>query len=181
MALKVATPIANILHLFPLFPLVPLHFRQPFALHVPLKVPKKDRPSGAVTMRVLAQVLRWVGHLYELQTKQGTLQSRYGTQSLSRIDQCTAEQDAKEPGNNRRKITLRHAAKAPYTGSSRRKKIYCGCSGDCQLARFLCYRCHCRCPAERSMDASSLCSSERSHGGNQCSYSRRCHYRCPDS
>ena len=72
-----------------------------------IKVPKKDRPSGAATMRILARVLRRVGHLYELQTKHGVLQSRYGPQNLNRIDQCTAEQDAKELGNNRRKITLR--------------------------------------------------------------------------
>ena len=55
----------------------------------------------------------------------------YGTQNLNRIDQCTAEQDGKELGNNRRKITLRYAAKASYAGSSKREKISCGCSGDC--------------------------------------------------
>jgi hypothetical protein len=43
-----------------------------------IKVPKKDRPSGAATMRILARVLRRVGHLYEFQTKHGVLQSRYG-------------------------------------------------------------------------------------------------------
>jgi hypothetical protein len=53
---------------------------------------------------------------------------------------CTADQDAKELGDNRRKITPRYAAKADYTGPSRRKKIYCGCSGDCQSARCLCYK-----------------------------------------
>jgi hypothetical protein len=31
-----------------------------------IKVPKKDRPSGAATMRVLARVLRRYGHTYEL-------------------------------------------------------------------------------------------------------------------
>src|SRR5271163_18596 len=52
------------------------------------------------------------------QTKYGILQSKYGAQSLSQIDQCTTEQDAAHLGNNRRKITLRHAARA--IGSQKR-------------------------------------------------------------
>jgi hypothetical protein len=105
-----------------------------------IKVPKKDRPSGAATMRVLARVLRRCGHTYELQTKHGILQSRYGAQNLNRIDQCTAEHDAKELGNNRRKITLRYAAKALHTGSSKKVRIHCGCSGDCRSARCVCFK-----------------------------------------
>jgi hypothetical protein len=62
-----------------------------------------------VTIRILAQVLRRCGHL---QTKHGILQSKYGVPDLNQIDQCTAEQDAAQLGNNRRKITLRHAARA---------------------------------------------------------------------
>ncbi len=105
-----------------------------------IKVPKKDRPSGAATMRVLARVLRRCGHTYELQTKYGILQSKYGAQNLNRIDQCTAGQDGEELGNNRRKITLRYAAKACHTGSSKRIRIHCGCSGNCQTARCVCYK-----------------------------------------
>jgi hypothetical protein len=105
-----------------------------------IKVPKKDRPSGATTMRVLARVLRRRGHTYELQTKYGILQSRYGAQNLNRIDQCTAEEDGKELGDSRRKITLRYAAKASYTGSSKRRRIHCGCAGDCRSARCVCYK-----------------------------------------
>lgn len=105
-----------------------------------IRVPKKDRPSGAATMRILARVLRRRGHTYELQTKHGILQSKYGAQNLNRIDQCTAEQDGKEVGNNRRKITLRYAAKASYTGSNKRRRIHCGCSGDCRSARCVCYK-----------------------------------------
>jgi hypothetical protein len=30
-----------------------------------------------------------------------------------------------------RKITLRYAARACHNGSSKMKKIYCGCSGEC--------------------------------------------------
>jgi hypothetical protein len=96
-----------------------------------IKVPKKDRPSGATTMRILTRVLRRVGHLYELQTKHGILQSRYGPQNLNRINQYTAEQDAKELDNNRRKITFRYAAKACHTGLSKKTRIYYGCSGNC--------------------------------------------------
>jgi hypothetical protein len=59
-----------------------------------IKVPKKGRPSGATSMRILARVLRRYGHLYMLQTKYGILQSKYGAQNLNQIDQCTAEQDA---------------------------------------------------------------------------------------
>jgi hypothetical protein len=110
-----------------------------------IQVLKKDRPGGTSTMRILARVLQRVGHLYELQTKRDILQSRYGVQNLNRIDQCTAEEDGKELGDNRRKITLRYVAKASYTGSSRRKKIYCGCSGDCQSARCLCHKNGVRC------------------------------------
>ena len=54
-----------------------------------IKVPKKDRPSGATTMRVLARVLRRRGHTYELLTKYGILQSKYGAQSLNRINRYT--------------------------------------------------------------------------------------------
>jgi hypothetical protein len=105
-----------------------------------IKVPKKDRPSGATTMRILARILRRCGHLYEIQTKYGILHSRYGAQNLNRIDQCTAEEDGKELGNNRRKISLRYAAKASHTGSSKRKRIYCGCAGDCHTARCVCHK-----------------------------------------
>ena len=55
-----------------------------------LKVPKKDRSSGAAIMRILVQVLRRVSRLYELQTKHSILQSRYSPQNVNRIDQCTA-------------------------------------------------------------------------------------------
>jgi transposase InsO family protein len=105
-----------------------------------IKVPKKDRPSGAATMRVLVRVLRRCGHTYELQTKYGILQSKYGAQNLNRIDQCTARQDSEELGNNRRKITLRYAAKACHTGLSKRIRIHCGCLGNCQTARCVCYK-----------------------------------------
>jgi len=74
-----------------------------------IRVPKKDRPSSATTMRILVRVLRRCGHPYELQTKYGILKSKYGAQNLNRIDQCTAEEDGKELGNSRRKITLRYA------------------------------------------------------------------------
>ena len=75
-----------------------------------IRVPKKDRPSGATTMRILVRVLRRHGHTYELQTKYGILKSKYGAQNLNRIDQCTAEEDGKELGDSRCKITLRYAA-----------------------------------------------------------------------
>jgi hypothetical protein len=74
----------------------------------------------------------------ELQTKHGILQSRYGHQNLNRIDPCTVEQDAKELGNNRRKITLRYAARACHNGSSKMKKIYCDCLGECSSGRCVC-------------------------------------------
>jgi len=54
-----------------------------------IKVPKKDRPSGVTTMRVLARVLRRRGHTYELQTKYDILQSKYGAQNLNRINRYT--------------------------------------------------------------------------------------------
>jgi hypothetical protein len=110
-----------------------------------VKVPKKNRPNGATAMRILARVLRRYGYLYELQTKYGILQSRYGAQNLNRLNPCTAEQDKTELGNNRRKITLRHAAKALYTGSSKKKRIYCDCAGDCQSARCIYYKNGVRC------------------------------------
>ena len=50
------------------------------------KVPKKDRPSGATLMRILARVLQRYGHLYELQTKHSILHSRYGAQNLNQVD-----------------------------------------------------------------------------------------------
>jgi hypothetical protein len=96
-----------------------------------VKVPKKDRPSGATAIRILARVLRRYGYLYELQTKYGILQSRYGAQNLNRLNPYTAEQDGTKLGNNRRKITLRYAAKALHTGLSKKKRIYCSCAGDC--------------------------------------------------
>jgi hypothetical protein len=105
-----------------------------------IKVPKKDRPSDATTMRILARVLRRSGHTYELQTKHGILQSRYSAQNLNRLDPCTAEQDGKELSNNRRKITLRYAAKASHTGSSKMRKISCGCLSDCHSARCVCFK-----------------------------------------
>jgi hypothetical protein len=74
-------------------------------------------------MRVLARVLRRRGHTYELQTKYGILQSKYGAQNLNRIDQRKAEEDSKEPGDSRRKITLRYTAKASYTGSSKGRSL----------------------------------------------------------
>jgi hypothetical protein len=43
-----------------------------------IKVPKKDRLSGATIMRILARILRRCGHFYEIQTKYGILHSRYG-------------------------------------------------------------------------------------------------------
>ena len=61
-------------------------------------------------------------------------------QNLNRIDQCTAEEDEKELGDSRRKIMLRYAAKASYTGSSKRRRIHCGCAGDCRSARCVCYK-----------------------------------------
>jgi hypothetical protein len=54
-----------------------------------------------------------------LQTKYGILQSKYGAQNLNQTDQCTAEQDAAQLGNNRCKITLRHAARTSHTGTSK--------------------------------------------------------------
>src|ERR1700733_15591073 len=77
---------------------------------------------------------------YELQTKHGILQSKYWVQNLNHIDQCTTEVDSRELGNSRCKITLRYAAKASYTGSRKRRRIYCGCAGDCRLARCVCYK-----------------------------------------
>src|ERR1700722_6047388 len=79
----------------------------------PSVISKKDKPSDATMMRVLVRVLRRRGHTYELQTKHGILQ-KYGPQNLKRIDQCTAKEDGKELGDNRRKITLRYTAKASY-------------------------------------------------------------------
>jgi hypothetical protein len=105
-----------------------------------IKVSKKDRPNGAAAMRVLIRVLRRYGHVYELQIKYGILQSKYGTQNLNRINQCTAEQDGEELDNNRRKITLRYAAKACHTGSSKKRRVHCGCSDNCQTARCVCYK-----------------------------------------
>jgi hypothetical protein len=48
--------------------------------------------------------------------------------------------DAAHVGNNRRKITLRHAAKASHTGSSKKRRIYCGYAGDCRSARCVCFK-----------------------------------------
>src|SRR2546423_1405637 len=53
-----------------------------------IKIPKKDRHSGAATLRVLARALRRCGHTYELQTKHWILPARYGVQNLNRIDHC---------------------------------------------------------------------------------------------
>jgi IS30 family transposase len=108
-----------------------------------IKVPKKDRPSGATTIRLLCRVLRRRGNTYELQTKHGILRSLYGPQNLNRIDQATAEADGREIGNNRRKITLRYAAKAGHTGQKR--KIFCGCAGNCQSARCVCHKAGVQC------------------------------------
>ena len=101
-----------------------------------IKVPKKDRPTGATSMRILARVLRRYGHLYMLQTKYGNLQSKYGAQDLNQIDQCTAEQDAAQLDNNRRKITLRHAQS--ITHRHEQKENLLRCSGECRTARCVC-------------------------------------------
>jgi hypothetical protein len=108
-----------------------------------IQVPKKDRPSGATAIRLLCRVLRRRGHTYELQTKHGILRSRYGPQNLNRIDQATAEIDGREIGNNRRKVTLRYAAKVGYTGQKR--KVVCGCTGSCQSARCACHKAGVQC------------------------------------
>ena len=57
-------------------------------------------------MRILARVLRRVGHLYELQTKHGVLQSRCGPQTSTGSISVRLNRMLKELGNNRRKITL---------------------------------------------------------------------------
>jgi hypothetical protein len=49
---------------------------------------------------------------------------------LCRLNPCTVELDGKELGDYRRKITLRYAAKASHTGSSKMRKISYGCLGD---------------------------------------------------
>lgn len=90
--------------------------------------------SNSTSMRILVRVLRRCGHLYVLQTKYGILQSKYGAQNLNQIDQCTAEQDAAQLGDNR----LRYAARALHAGMSKKRKIYCGCSGECQTACCVC-------------------------------------------
>jgi hypothetical protein len=110
-----------------------------------IKVPKKDRSSGVTIIRVLARVLRRRGHTYELQIKHGILQSKYGAQNLTRIDQCIVKDDGKELGDNRRKITFRYAAEALYTGSSTRRMIHCGYAGDRRSARCACYKNGIRC------------------------------------
>jgi hypothetical protein len=66
-------------------------------------------------------------------------------QSLNCIDQCTAEEDGKELGDNRRKVALRYAVKESYTDSGRRRRIRCGCAGDCRSARCVCYTNGTRC------------------------------------
>jgi hypothetical protein len=52
----------------------------------------------------------------------------------------TGEQDSKELNDNRRKITLRYAVKVFNTGSSKKKRIYCDCAGDCRSARCIYYK-----------------------------------------
>jgi hypothetical protein len=108
-----------------------------------IQVPKKDRPAGTTAVRLLCKVIRQKGHLYELQTKYGILRSFYAVKNLNAVAQTTAELDNREIGNNRRKITLRHAAKAGHTSS--RRKIFCGCSGSCQTARCICYKAGVQC------------------------------------
>lgn len=98
-----------------------------------LRYLRRIDPAVLTTMRVL-------GHTYELQTKYDILQSKYGAQNLNRIDQCTAEEDGKELGDSRRKITLSYAAKASYTGSIKRRRMHCGYAGDCRSAHCVCYK-----------------------------------------
>jgi len=72
-----------------------------------IQVSKKDHLSGASATRVFYRVLQRRGHLYTFQTKHGILCSRCTVKNLNQIDQATAEVDAREIGNNRRKIILR--------------------------------------------------------------------------
>jgi hypothetical protein len=85
---------------------------QESATLVPFRFPKQDRSSGASATRIFYRVLRRRVHLYTLQSKHSILCSSYAAKTLSQIDQATAEVDAREIGNSRRKITHRYAAKS---------------------------------------------------------------------
>jgi hypothetical protein len=63
------------------------------------------------------------------------LETGYRILVQSHSAKITSAVDGKELGNNRRKITLKYAAKASYTGSSKRRKIHRDCAGDYRLAR----------------------------------------------
>jgi hypothetical protein len=63
------------------------------------------------------------------------LETGYRILVQSHSAKITSAVDGKELGNNRRKITLKYAAKASYTGSSKRRKIHRDCAGDCRSAR----------------------------------------------
>jgi hypothetical protein len=109
-ASKMAIPALDTFHYLLLLPLrSPLLFMLLGLLVFKLVSGMSLLTLGASSIRILAQVLRRCGHL---QTKHSILQSKYGVPDLNQIDQCTAEQDAAQLGNNRRKITLRHAARA---------------------------------------------------------------------
>jgi hypothetical protein len=70
--------------------------------------------------------MRYPSHLANISNSANspTMEFRF---DLYRLDPCTAEQDGKELGDHRRKITLRYSAKASHTGSSKMRN---GCSGD---------------------------------------------------
>src|SRR5205085_8918096 len=48
-------------------------------------------------------------------------------------------------GNNRHKISLRHAARAGHTSHTQRRRIFCGRAGSCQSARCVCYKAGVKC------------------------------------